>query len=242
MITYLRRYFVVLPIVYLFVSIFLLRSWVEYIYLSSLVMVALTYIAHRGRKLKPEVLLAYWILILAAIGISAATILSIEKIEILSDPNHIASCSISPIVACSPVITSPQASAFGFPNPFIGLFGFTAVFTAAMTLLAGATKLTRVWWRTLLGGTAFGAAFCVWLMYQGMFDIGALCLYCLLTWLVTFALFWLVLAYSIQNKYINLGTKLNRLVSHKLETITLTYTAILVIIMLRWADYWQSLL
>jgi uncharacterized membrane protein len=196
---------------------------------------------HRFSKSKPDISLARWLAVLAAIGISASVILSIEKIEILTEPTHIASCSLSPVVACSPIITSPQASAFGFPNSFIGIFGFTAVLTAAMTIAAGASKLNRTWWRTLLGGMTFGGIFCTWLFYQGVFEIGKLCLYCMLVWLVTFALLWLTAAYCVENKHLSLGNKINKLLRHKYELIATTYAIIFMLLFYRWSDYWLGL-
>ncbi|MCX6727882.1 MAG: vitamin K epoxide reductase family protein [Candidatus Saccharibacteria bacterium] len=242
MVNIFRKYFALLPVLYLFVAIFLARSKVQYVYLAAAILVALTFAINYKRKLKPEIFLAYWMAVLAVLGLSAAVILSIEKVELLANPNRIASCSLSPIVACSPVIASPQSSAFGFPNSFIGIFGFTAIFVAAMTILAGATKLSKVWWRTLLGGIIFGAGFCTWLFHEGVYEIGKLCLYCMLVWLVTFALLWLVTAHSIENKYINLGAKLNKLLSYKYELIATTYLVIFILLFFRWSDYWTSLL
>ena len=242
MTTYLNKYFPLLPIIYLAVSIFIVRSEVTYVYLAAAVLVALTVFAQRDKKLKPETILARWMIVLAAIGLSSAVILSIEKIELLKQPSYITSCSLSPIVSCSPVIASPQASAFSFPNPFMGIFGFAAVLTAGMTILAGATKLNKVWWRTLLAGIAFGAGFSAWLFVQGVFNIGKLCLYCMLVWLVTFALLWLVAAHSIANKYISFGDRLNKLLLHKYELITVNYTVIILLIIYRWLDYWLTLL
>ncbi len=236
-----RKYFVLLPIIYLFVAVFLARSKVQYVYLAAGVLVALAFAFSYKHKLKPDTFLAYWMAVLAVIGLSAAVILSIEKVELLANPNHIASCSLSPIVSCSPVIASHQASAFGFANSFIGIFGFTAVFTAAMTILAGAAKLSKVWWRTLLGGIIFGAGFCTWLIHEGVFEIGKLCLYCMMVWLVTFALLWLVMAYCIANKYISLGGRLNKLLSYKYEFITVTYLVIFMLLFAKWSDYWLSL-
>ncbi len=230
-----------LPILYLFTAVFLARSQVEFVYVAVIALIALAFVAQRGQKLSPETALARWMVVLAVIGISAAVILSIEKIDILTQPDHDPSCSLSPIVACSPIIASPQASAFGFSNSFIGIFGFSSVFAAGMTILAGATKLHRVWWRTLLGGIGFGAVFCIWLFYQGVFEIGKLCLYCMLVWLVTFALLWLVTAYCIQKKHINLGKKLNKLLGYKNEMIAYTYALIFMLLFYRWSDYWLSL-
>ena len=236
-----QRFFWLLPIAYLVLALFLLRSNVQYIYIAAALLVTLTVLVQRSTNSKSDIWLARWIVVLAAIGISAAVILSIEKIELLSEPAHIASCSLSPVVACSPVIASPQASAFGFSNSFIGIFGFTALFAAAMTIAAGATKLSLIWWRTLLGGIIFAAGFCVWLFYQGVFDIGKLCLYCMLVWLVVFALLWLVAAYCVENKYINLGQRLNTFLRHKSELITITYVVIFMLLFYRWSDYWLSL-
>jgi uncharacterized membrane protein len=241
MIKKLQSNFAVLPVLYLFVAVFIARDNVEYVYLSAIILVVLSAITLHRHKLKPVLLLARWMTVLAAIGLSAAVILSIEKVELLADPGRVASCSLSPIVACSPVISSPQSAAFGFANSFIGIFGFTAVFVAGMTIMAGAVKLSKLWWRTLLAGTVFGSFFSMWLIHEGVFAIGKLCLYCLLVWLVSFALLWLVTAHCIQNKYINLGTTLNKYLGYKYELITLTYLLIFMIIFYQWSDYWLSL-
>lgn len=242
--TSLTRYFWVLPVIYLFAAIFLLRGQVGYIYLAAGGLIAFTIAAqyYSRKQAKPDIRLARWLAALAAIGISASFILSIEKIELLTEPNHVASCSLSPVVACSPVIASPQASAFGLPNSFIGIFAYTAVFAAAMTIAAGAINLKRVWWRTLLACMVFGVGFASWLFYQGVFEIGKLCLYCMLVWLVTFAMLWLTTAYCIEKKHISFGAKLNQLLSHKAELIAITYVIIFVLLFQRWADYWVSLL
>ena len=193
------------PIVYLALTIFVLRERVEYYYLASALLVGTTALGVRALQPKQLKITAYWLLVLAAIGLSAAVILTIEKFELLEDPNRITSCSVSPIVACSPVIGSEQASAFGFANPVFGLFGYTAVFTAGMTILAGATKVHVNWWRTLLAGIVFGVLFSVWLMFQAFVRIDALCLYCMAVWIVSFSLFWLVLAQMIRDKLLHFG-------------------------------------
>lgn len=234
--------FWVIPIVYMVVAVFLLRSNVWYVYLAALTLVALASIAqYYSSKVKPEVKLARWIAVLAAIGISVSFILSIEKIELLSEPAHIASCSLSPIVSCSPVIESWQASAFGMPNSFIGILGFACVFAAAMTIAAGASKLSKNWWRTLLGGLLFAAGFSMWLMYQGVFEINKLCLYCMLVWLTTTALLWIVLAYCVRNRYIHLSAVLEKVFIRSTELIMVTYLVIFLVLALKWFDYWASL-
>ena len=236
-----RKFFVVIPVVYIFVSVFILREKVEYVYFASALLLALTLTLSYRHKSDSLVFLARWMTVLAAIGLVAAVILSIEKVELLADPGRIASCSLSPVVACSPVIASDQASAFGIANSFIGIFAYTAVFTAGITILAGATKLSKLWWRTLLSGIFLGSLFSGWLIYQGIFVIGKLCLYCLLVWIVSYTLFWLTTAYCVEKKHISLGSGMDKLFLRKYDFITATYVLLFAIIFLKWSDYWISL-
>ena len=64
---------------------------------------------------------ALWVLIAGVVGLAAALTLTIEKIEILINPDYVPSCSINPVLSCGSVMITPQASAFGFPNPLIGI-------------------------------------------------------------------------------------------------------------------------
>ena len=83
-----------------------------------------------------------WILVIGGIiGLLASSILTIEKMHVLANPSYVPSCSISPVVACSPVMTSWQASTFKFPNMLIGLAGFAMVWAVGMMLFAGVKNL-----------------------------------------------------------------------------------------------------
>ncbi len=242
--TALNVYLIIQPIIFLFLAVFVFRSDVRAFLLLSIAMLAALAILIRGRETDKQKILAYTLVALASIGLAAACILTIEKIELLKDPSHITSCSFSPIVACSPVIGSPQASAIdSIPNPIFGIFGFTAVLTAGMTILAGARKLSRVWWLTLFAGTCFGIAFSMWLITQGIYNIGALCLYCLSVWIVSFSLFWIVLSEILQQKHLSIHSKLDTLIIKNRNTlITVTIAIIALLIYFRWSDYWNSLL
>ncbi len=62
-----------------------------------------------------------WLLLLGGlIGLTASAVLTVEKIAILRDPAYVPSCSINPVLSCGSVMTTPQAEAFGFPNPLLG--------------------------------------------------------------------------------------------------------------------------
>ena len=67
-----------------------------------------------------------WTLVVGGIiGIFASIELIIQKIAVLSDPDFVPNCDINPILSCGSVISTEQASLFGFPNPVLGVIGFT---------------------------------------------------------------------------------------------------------------------
>ena len=172
-----------------------------------------------------------WVLVIGGIiGLIASSVLTVEKIKIAADPNFIPSCSISPIVACSPVISSDQATAFGVPNPFLGLAGFGMVIAVGMMLFAGATDLKKWFWWCFQAGTLFGILFVSWLIYQSVYEIGKLCLYCMATWAITIPIFWTTTAYNLQQKNLTvrgaLGTVLR---NHSGKLVVLSYVIVLII-------------
>lgn len=125
------------------------------------------------------------------IGLVAGTILLVEKIRLLENPDYIPSCSLSPALSCESVMSTAQAAVFGFANPIIGIAAFPVVVTTGVVLLVGA-KLPRWYWLGLQAGVTFGVVFIHWLAFQSVFRIEALCLYCMVVWSVTIPLFWYV--------------------------------------------------
>ena len=88
---------------------------------------------------------AVWILVAGVVGLAAALTLTVEKIEILINPAYVPSCSINPVLSCGSVMITPQASAFGFPNPLIGIVAFSVVVVTGVLALAN-VRLPRWFW------------------------------------------------------------------------------------------------
>lgn len=185
-----------------------------------------------------------WILVVGGIlGLLASGILTIEKLHLAANPNYSPSCSISPVVACSPVITSKQASAFGFPNPIIGIAGFAMVWAVGMMLFAGTRNLKKWFWWLFQAGTTFGFVFCAWLIHEALFDIGKLCLYCNLVWLVTAVIFWTTLSYNLREKNIVIKGRVGKVLQNNPgKFIALTYVLLAVLIFAAFSEYWYSLI
>ncbi len=153
------------------------------------------------KKLNKKTQLA-WLMILTGLpSLWASFTIMIEKIAIAADPTHVPPCSINPFISCGPVMESAQASVFGFPNPFIGIIGFSIVTTIGFALLAGA-DFKKWFWQGLQVGLTFAIGFVYWLFFQAVYEIGALCTYCMLVWTMTIPLFLCVTVYNIQEKHL----------------------------------------
>jgi len=126
-----------------------------------------------------------------AISLLAAWALIVERLRLLEDPTHIPICSLNATFSCGSVMTTRQASAFGVPNPLVGIAGFSIVVTIGVALLAGA-HFHRWFWIGLQAGVTFGIVFVHWLMFQSIYRIEALCIFCMIVWVMTAVLFWYV--------------------------------------------------
>lgn len=183
--------------------------------------------------------------ILGSIGVLASAILTVEKIHLLQNPALKLNCDINPIVACGSVINTDQASAFGFPNPFLGLIGFAVVVTTGMAILAGAS-FKRWFWLGLQAGTIFGVVFISWLQFQSIYRIGALCPYCMVVWAVMIPIFWYTTLYNLREGHIKLARKYlpisNFLQRHHGDVLVSWYLLVIGVILRHFWFYWSTLL
>ena len=162
------------------------------------------------------------------LGLLAAMVLTIDRFTLLEDPNTQLACNLSPFIACGPVMESRAGALFGFPNPLLGIIGFSVVLTTGVVRLAGAF-LPRWYHRGMQVGVLLAAVFITWLQTQTLYVIGALCLWCLLVWTVTIPL---VVAVTLENAAAGrLGGGLQR-VGARLRPWTVTITAVWYLVVL----------
>ncbi len=182
---------------------------------------------------------AVWVLVAGVLGLAAALTLTVEKIEILINPDYVPSCSINPVLSCGSVMVTPQASAFGFPNPLIGIVSFTVVVVTGVLAVAK-VRLPRWYWAGLAIGTLLGVAFIHWLIFQSLYRIGALCPYCMVVWAVTIPLLVVVASIALQPR---LEHGVGRfLYQWRWSLVALWFTALILMILVRFWDYWSTLL
>ncbi|AZP22478.1 vitamin K epoxide reductase family protein [Streptomyces aquilus] len=187
-------------------------------------------------------LFAWLLIVTGALGILASFVITIDKFQLLQDPDFAPSCNLSPVLSCSNVMRSDQAGVFGFPNPLLGLLTYPVVAAVGLALLAGA-RFRRWFWLGLNAGTLLGAGFCMWLMTQALYEIGALCLWCCLAWAVTIAMFWYVTVHNLRHGVIRAPRVLVAGVREFHWAVpTAWYLSIVMLIATRWWDYWQTVL
>lgn len=132
--------------------------------------------------------LGRWLICAGLIALASAATLVYERLQIYVDAGHTTVCDINGLLSCGTVMRTPQAEAFGFPNPFIGLVGFSIVVTIGAAILAGA-QFKKWFWICLNIGLGAATAFIMWLWFETTFHINALCLFCMIVWVMTITLF-----------------------------------------------------
>lgn len=181
--------------------------------------------------------------VLSAVALLAAFQLSLDKIRILENPGYTPACNFSILMSCKSVISSEQAGAFGFPNPFMGLIGF-AIILAIGVAAASRVTFPRWYWVGALLGLTFAAGFVHWLAYQSIFEIQVLCPWCLVVWATTIPMFWYTLLYVLA-KFTDAGW-VRGLQRWHLVPVVVWYLAVAGIILwafwdFYWADFFGNL-
>lgn len=182
---------------------------------------------------------ALWVLIAGVVGLAAAVTLTIEKLELLENPAYVPSCNLNPVLSCGSVMVTPQAAAFGFPNPLIGIVAFSVVVVTGVLAVAH-VPLPRWYWAGLAVGTTLGVVFIHWLIYQSLYIIGALCPYCMAVWAVTIPLLVVVASIALAPQA---GNAVARAIHQwRWSLVALWFTALVLLILVRFWDYWSTLI
>lgn len=182
---------------------------------------------------------AVWVLIAGVIGLTAALTLTIEKVKLLQNPAYVPSCSINPVLSCGSVMVTPQASEFGFPNPLIGIVAFSIVVVIGV-LAVTKVALPQWFWAGFAAGTLLGVVFIHWLVFQSLYVIGALCPYCMVVWAVTVPLLAVVAPIALRPLAHNGFARF--VYQWRWSLVALWFTALILMILARFWDYWSTLI
>ncbi|ANS28670.1 vitamin K epoxide reductase [Rhodococcus opacus] len=172
-----------------------------------------------------------------SIGLIAALALTVERYKLLTDPQYVPSCSLNPVISCGSVMTTPQAAVLGFPNPILGLAAFPVVVVTGVLTVA-AIRLPRWYWYGLAAGIVAGTAFVHWLIFESLYRIGALCPYCMAVWVVVVPLSVIAVTAALQSP--RPGPVRRFLHTWRWTIVTFWYTALVLVILDRFWNYWST--
>lgn len=127
-------------------------------------------------------------LVSSAASLVASFVLSVDALRLAEDPTADLSCNINAVISCGTVAGSWQSSVLGFPNAYLGLVTEPVVITLAVAGLAG-VRFPRGFMLAAQVVYTVGLGFAYWLFHQSMFEIGAMCPWCLLVTLATTLVF-----------------------------------------------------
>jgi uncharacterized membrane protein len=136
----------------------------------------------------------------AALGLLASLALTLDKFALLENPQAALNCNINPLVGCSVGLTSELGSVFGFPNPILGLMFWSAIGSIGVGLLAGA-RFAGWFWMLVSLASAAALALVIWFIVQSIYVLGVLCPWCVLTWVVTIPLFFVVVLHTCRSEW-----------------------------------------
>lgn len=189
-------------------------------------------------------ILPYVFIIAAIVGLAASLALTYDKIQVLKNPAYIPSCNINPIISCGSVMKTEQSNLLGVPNTLFGLMGFSMLLAFGVALLAGA-KFKRWLWQAINAGVLVGFIFFVYLFFEGVFRIHAICPYCFAVWMVMPPVLWYVTLYNLGEGHIgrSLPARLKAfLVRRHGDVLLAWYVIIFLILLTRFWYYWKTLL
>lgn len=175
------------------------------------------------------------VMLLAAVaGLIASFALTLDELQLQTDPHAILSCSINLVLNCSTVMQTWQSHILGFPNMIIGLMAFPVVITFALASLAG-VKFPR-WW-LILANCAFvvDLLFSYWLFEQSLYTIQVLCPWCLIVTTATTLIFSSMLHFNLKQNTFKFAKKTNDRIQRFLaggyhQMIVLAWLALMVIL------------
>jgi uncharacterized membrane protein len=113
----------------------------------------------------------------SAVGLGASFLQTLDKLQHLKNPTANLICNISSTFNCTNVLDAWQSSFFGFPNSLMCIVFFTLTLGVALAMI---NANTSKWLRFLMHFLAvFFLGFGAWYLWQSIYFIGSMCIYCL---------------------------------------------------------------
>ncbi|HWZ66116.1 MAG TPA: vitamin K epoxide reductase family protein [Patescibacteria group bacterium] len=176
-----------------------------------------------------------WVILIAGIvGLFCSLILVYDQVKIWQNPSYQPTCSLNPVVSCGSVISSNTGHIFGMPAPFLGLLTFPILITLGLMLVRGVRFKKQVW-LLIEAGSAGGFLFATWLFFISVYQVNALCPFCIVTDVVVFTALWYVSLHNIEQGFIRLPVLMEKIrayvLKHHLDILLIWFLLVFIFIM-----------
>jgi uncharacterized membrane protein len=167
----------------------------------------------------------------STIGLIASFLQIMDKISLLKDSGVKLACNISDSLNCTTVLNSDQASVLGPPNALISTIMFCFLLAIALVGLTGGTITKKM--RLVVQFLAlFTLCFGSWFLYQSIFVIQSLCIYCMfnISGLLLINAGWLRINYSDISDKNKFTALIKKLVDKDFDILIWLTIAVLIVI------------
>jgi uncharacterized membrane protein len=185
-------------------------------------------------------------MIMGLLGLLASFSLTYDLIRIGQNPNYEPSCSINPIISCTSVMETPEATVIGeIPNSMFGIIGFSMLILFGLLLAIDVILPRKMWQAAQLAGVG-GIVFAHYLIFSSVFALHTICPWCFLTWLVTIATFWAITTHNAQHGLILRGKNFidfrHMWQRNSIAILVLWYGMLFALLLVEFWEYWRTLL
>lgn len=186
----------------------------------------------------PGRLTSFALLFIGVLGLLSSATLAIEKYKLLTATDYVTSCSINAVLSCESIMKSPVAALFGFPNPYIGIAAFAVVIITGV-LAVGGVALPRWYWAGLALGTLAGVVMIHYLIFQALYEINALCPYCMVVWAVTIPLLAIAADLAIPQQ---VPRAVGLLLDWRWSVVAIWFATVFLMVLENFWTYWKTLI
>ena len=189
--------------------------------------------------------IAWLILIGGFIGLIASFMLSVDTYKVLQNPSFQPICNLNPLFNCGSLMKEPQSEAIlGIPNSLFGVVGFSFVTMVGIIMVLG-MRLKKTFLRLFNIGIWAGVLSLVWFMYESIYNLQHLCLFCMTVWTVTILLGWYVSLWNIKQQVIFVPKRCKRflafLFDHHVDGLILLYIIVASLIVQHFWYYFKTI-
>ena len=183
------------------------------------------------KQLSQQKILFGTITIASTVGFLASFLQMIEKVTLLENPQAVLTCNINSVFSCTNILNAWQSSVFGFPNSLMCISLFAILLAVGLVGWTGGVINGKL--RLVFQGMAlFFIGFGFWYLWQSIFIVGSLCIYCIFCYAAVLAISgaWFRLNRSDWPVSKNIQRLINRLITSGNDTFIWLFIALVIVI------------